>query len=55
MVIVLLLERESIFHLVTILTPKILIVIKNQRIHWSLGRHHCLVLVLNKWLWSLPV
>lgn len=43
------------FHPVMILKTKILIVTKNQRLHWSLGRNYCQVSVLNKWVWSLSV
>ena len=54
-VVIFLMEQESIFHLVMIVQTKILIVIKNQRNHLSLGRHHCQVSDLNKWVWSLSV
>lgn len=48
-------EQESIFHPLTIIKTKIPMVIKNQRIHWSLGRHHCQAADLNKWVWCLSV
>lgn len=54
-VVIFLIEQESIFHPVMIVQTKILIVIKNQRNHWPLGRHHCQVSDLNKWVWFLSV
>jgi hypothetical protein len=49
--VIFLMGQESILHPAMTVQTAILIVIENQRTHWSLERHCCQVLDLNKWAW----